>query len=156
MTALWLRVLYMYNTVFYGASEFNADISKWRTDELTSLFASRLYLHPVNLRFLYFFNPICWRCAFFFPILFALSYLLVQHFILLLPSMPIFRSGQLLRLPRCKQVRPLHCSAQHFSLTEFCRLKLLLFFSPFFTYLTSWLIFLFWVTTEIFYSVLWS
>ena len=121
----------MYNTVFYGASKFNADISAWRTDELTSLFASRLYLHPVtrNLCFLYFFQSnLLTLCFFFFPILFALSYLLVQHFILLLPSMPIFRIGQLPRLPRCNRVRPLYCSAQHFSLIEFCPLKLVLFF----------------------------
>ena len=143
----------MYNTVFYGASKFNADISTWRTDELTSLFASRLYLHPVNLCFLYFSIQFADVVLFFLPILFALPYLLVQHFILLLPSMPIFRIGQLPRLPRCNRVRPLYCSAQHFSLIEFWSLKPL-FFSSFFTYLTSWLIFLFWVTTEIFYSVL--
>ena len=58
----------MYNTVFYGASKFNADISAWRTDALTSLFASRLYLHPVtrNLCFLYFFQSNLLTLCFFF------------------------------------------------------------------------------------------
>jgi surface protein len=82
-------------TAFYGASKFNADLSKWNTAAVTSMASSTLtpslfLLSLVSFHWILFTHPPL------LPFTFHVTFILLQRSILLLNSTRIFRSGALL------------------------------------------------------------